>query len=503
MADMVLRHMKPLNGSNGKESIAWGKYIDRFLAKNLKMEFLKKTKVKSLLELLLYSSIALSKNVHSVIKAKKVWNTVTIPTGYINTSQKLEHKHIVKYWYNKEILKKTFIFMLDLSLRLNLTFHTVYIYSYIQCAVSFLSIMNYTLSTDYERETYNYMLKRSSNKPLCFNQFCGHYSSFNYYPKFNHLRVDLRWFTKEQPLLIINRFTVIQKNLVETIDTFCGNSLQQKTHHLKIKISSKSPLLLQIFFLKVLKSSYLNIGLNKVYSCIIFDGPGFLSSIIDSYAMNKTSYYYKTSSLQCIVQVLTSYMTKQIMKTSFWYSSSTISPNKIVHIRRAQILRFSDRKERSSPIIFKIHAGSGNHVNITIVEFKSKMYLVQPCTYGGLHVENLSNRFKEGKNIYDESALKRNFYSDNQSLTVVIYFYKRYTNISVSLHISDTRCKYIHVDPCVVAKCYIDGDYYHDLCYSLEDNIYSQQISVEGKTLLVRNHGSHCTLLQLFPIFLS
>ena len=206
LADMVLRYMKPLNGSHGKESIAWGKYIDMFFEKNLKMEVLKKTKVKSLLELLLYSSVVLSKNAHSVIKAKKVWNTVTIPTGYINTSQKLVHKHIIKYWYNKEILKKTFIFKIDLSLRLNLTFHTVYIYSDIQCSVSFLSIMNYTLSTDYERETYNYMLKRSFNKPLCFNQFCGHYSSFNYYPKFNHLRVDVRWFTKRKS-------TVYQKQI--------------------------------------------------------------------------------------------------------------------------------------------------------------------------------------------------------------------------------------------------------------------------------------------------
>ena len=498
---MVLRHMKPLNDLGGNKSTTWGKYIDKFFEKSVKMKVLKTRNVKSLLVLFLYSSSILSKNAQSVIKTKKVWNTVKIPTGYINTSLQLEHKSIVTYWYNKEILKKTFIFKIDVSLRLNLTFHTFYIYSYIQCAVSFLSIMNYTLSTDYKRETYNYMLKKSS-KPLCFNQFCGHYSSFNYYPKFTHLRIDVRWFTKEQPLLIKNSFTVIEKDLVETIDTFCGNSMQQKIHNLKIRISSKFPMLLQIFFLKVLKSSQINIGLNmfNLYSCVIFDGPGFSSSIIASYATNKNTFYYITSSFQSIVQVLTSYVSKQIIKTNFCYSSVTISSSKLVHIKSTQILKFSDKKDRSGPIVLKIHARSRNHVNITIVELNSKMYLVQPCTYGGLHVENFSSKFKEGKTICDESALKRNFYFDNQSLTVVIYWYKRYTNISVSLHISQTSCKYIHADPCVIAKCYIEGDYYHGLCYSLEENIYSQQISVEGKTLLVRTHGSYCTMIQLFPI---
>ena len=72
---------------------------------------------------------------------------------------------------------------------------------------------------------------------------------------------------------------------------------------------------------------------------------------------------------------------------------------------------------------------------------------------GGIFAgEYLDNRYKESTTICQrhdgQIEQSRSLYSSNSSLVLVLYWYNRYHNITVSLSLSLTRCKPINIDLC-------------------------------------------------------
>ena len=85
------------------------------------------------------------------------------------------------------------------------------------------------------------------------------------------------------------------------------------------------------------------------------------------------------------------------------------------------------------------------------------------CLFGGLVIGEYSNEiYDEFFTVCDSTGLKiRNFYSQESSLILLLYWYKEYSKINISVILSQTTCMSVLFDPCLFSReCYLDTNLY-------------------------------------------
>ena len=105
--------------------------------------------------------------------------------------------------------------------------------------------------------------------------------------------------------------------------------------------------------------------------------------------------------------------------------------------------------------VVSIYAESGQHVNVTILKMTTYELCDRSCRYSGLVAgEKLRDDYSQSdtlcKNHDQANFTSRSFYSYNSSLKLIMYWYKGYSDIKVSVHISQTNCEPLKIDVCKI-----------------------------------------------------
>ena len=106
-----------------------------------------------------------------------------------------------------------------------------------------------------------------------------------------------------------------------------------------------------------------------------------------------------------------------------------------------------------NPCIFSLEAPNGYQINATI----TKLRFIGPdtnnmeCKYGGIvTLEKISEKYEENPPLCENTSISTgsntNWYSQNSTLIVVIYWYEDYSIIHVNMLLSQTICTLVKVD---------------------------------------------------------
>ena len=333
---------------------------------------------------------------------------------------------------------------LDHKLRLNLTFTTLYIPNAVLFCHPFAGSTSVSIISDYYCK-YDFPLK-----------FCGHYSTFSFYP--NDTQVILCWghnltalfldFIEHQ---IEGMFMIMDAGqLVNIPDVLLVNPLIKP--ELVYDINSKHQILRFFISVKKLDKIILNGSITTRY--VVFDGPGLLSDII-----NTTARYQITSTYQCLVLLLES------REGSFKYFPKHLSVFNNISINQTgnSVLNFPNKKCMEGLCISLANADVGFQLNVTAITVKSKMPRNVNCLYAGIVTgERLSSENREARTICEcDEGQAKSFYTYKSSLIIVVYWYSIYSRINSSVMISQTKCKLVIIDLCFLGFLILHGNGHH------------------------------------------
>ena len=129
--------------------------------------------------------------------------------------------------------------------------------------------------------------------------FCDHYSSFSYFPAMARFVVDIKFnFQVDifEPRAEYS-FSVIDRKMIRNIDLkrYKYNFYLDLTYALLLGEKK----IIKVLLLQVKKPNYLVITFNNITSFLVFDGPGYLSKLLNSF-----SQIVVTSSFQCVIQFM-------------------------------------------------------------------------------------------------------------------------------------------------------------------------------------------------------
>ena len=143
--------------------------------------------------------------------------------------------------------------------------------------------------------------------------------------------------------------------------------------------------------------------------------------------------------------------------------------------------------------IFYIDSKDGQIVNVTVVDVVTAARLVPSCTYEGFFAGfTVEGEYKERFTICDSH--KRNFYSQNSSMVIVLYWYKDLSSINATILLSQTECKPIIIDPCILRySCY----HYDGPCFHLKSSTDIIEFRYKRPYLTISYIKTKCVILLL------
>ena len=438
--DLMFNHFRTKLGNWSKTMPkVWDGYIRMFFYKNLK----NKTKMEGInniiFQMLLKSKLLLLINKRQLGKKWK-WKSyhsticrecpVKQPIGlFLLKSPQFIYMYSLPHFNNEKMYKiQTYSYAnwnLHARFKLNITFFTIYFFTvgsnWLKCFEDCLSINSGTLSS--------YI-------------FCMQHSSFSYYSKEKRVTLTVRLDNcHDNEYYIEGIFMIIDKVQIESASLILKKAINPE---LVYDIGDKHILLR--YFISVRKLDQIILKTQKLNTYEVFDGPGLLSDIMDI-----TSNLI-TSTFQCLVLLLT-LRGKRIHNENLIFTSKQISTKNQILITRIMngMIYFPNNMCRKSLCISKVDASKGHQVNITATVVNSTVSHNFHCLKGGLlAVERFLTGYKESKTICESSEWNGNFYSHTSSFNIIMYWYKEYGEISASLMISQTKCKPVFINVCLL-----------------------------------------------------
>ena len=309
-------------------------------------------------------------------------------------------------------LLASFKFMLLSILRINMTFHNIYMFS--PGTIQYQSYL--VIHNTYLREN---CLINPSFCDIVGRIFQGHNSTFNFYPELYNMKIDIVWYNIRDHMINVS-FQIMDQNI---IDNFINTSRYAFNINLMYRIQSKSKELLEVFYVQVRKTNQIlfNFHEHLLQKYVVFDGPGFLSKRL--HKSNVSGWMLKTSSFQCIVQVLSKYLEKWV-RNYFNYTSEALKKYKHlnVHHMKNSVNVLPNEKYWHSPIIIEIYAKIRYQVNIRVMNLSSNIDVFPYCTFGELQiVEQFSWEFRNAIPLCNSYSKSRTVYSYNSSVMILLY----------------------------------------------------------------------------------
>ncbi len=200
------------------------------------------------------------------------------------------------------------------------------------------------------------------------------------------------------------------------------------------------------FLLSVEKMKFVIVSLRRMFlkRCLIFDGPGVRSQMTEAVSVAESS-SYSMSTFQCLIhtwtngsQFIVNYSSKNLHSTLSLY----------VHRNQPPVSYTFPRKDCNKiPCVFEVGTDDGRsiHVNMTVTKLHYAGVESLTCRYGGLVAgEFYRVEYKHSATLCREHnsrrKVSRSLYSMSSSTTVLLYWYKPYSLIRVTVEVSTTTC---------------------------------------------------------------
>ena len=347
------------------------------------------------------------------------------------------YQYLVSYSYWK----------LDTKMRLNLTFFTIYFSS----GVSDWHLNHLSIVNGFDCSTYLGFFKSH-----LYFQFFGQYSTFTFYSNYSQVTVCLRNSNPD----IVTGYHVEGMFAILDRDQLVNTHVHQWTQlspELLYNVQSKYTLCRYFISVSKFDCIIIKIKESNKFRYDIHDGPGLLAD-----TLHIKGSYTITSTFQCLMLVLTP-NDNMPYDSYFNFTSKMLSAKGNININQIHnsLFTFPNQKCRKGLCISLVKADLGYQVNITSILVKSASRYNFNCIYAGLVAgERLVSEYEESKTIFESNygsdSQFISFYSHNSSLILVLYWYKGYSEINVSVMISQTKCKPVFINLCIL----------HILCFA-------------------------------------
>ena len=465
LADISLRHLKHhIHGMHENKPKLWHKYIAKFLDNRIRNVINHKIKYNHLLFHMLKVSTKFSQHVQKRQANHEFYGTIfSSASGHKDVCFRL--MYVVK-------------FQLDQFLRLNITFHKIYFRS---------NILN---GND------DFILIRNLTKHFCGKRldcsgttFYGFQPKFSYYPSSIQITIEIK---SRKSYEVLYSFQVMDENIIENLLIQDSN---EKIGVLSYRIHSISSFI-QILFLQVRKNCHIIIKIKSWHQhrYVIFDGPGFLSNVLNPTKSYKTA----TSSFQCIIQILNE--NREDGTSTFSYHPKVIPKCQdliLSKVKRSSLL-IPNIECHLSPIVMDIHGNNGYQINVTIMQYNSSTPLPPYCTFGGMIVaEQLSNKYVETKPICQHHTQGKSFYSSTSSLILILYWYSAYGQNNLEFMMSQSKCKHVKIHPCAIDRWCSQQTTKCDSYLSNVTRFSNITLIFNGKSLGIESSEEECCVLQI------
>ena len=337
---------------------------------------------------------------------------------FICTCRKTQHiKHLTgSFNYSVPIIAEVyFYFILNPLLKLNLTFSEMFI------------------------SHGNFKIHNVTDEIFIYE---GYYSKFYLYLRFRKVflknkNIVFPYHGKSVCHLVSGSFTVMDENIIYTLPIRNHSNINPIFSYIV-----RNRYMFLSYFLQVNKHCQIfvntfNMTKNEYF---IVDGPGILSDVL------KNEPVQACLTFQCSVFTFST--------TGYWrfYSKFTAcSQNLQIENNTTFSTCYPNEKCLNNICILCIDAEYGHQVNAKII---STHNFDSACSTRGIvagemllddyrQTETLCDNFHDGAKEPSPS-----FYSHNSSLTLVLYWYKPYSTIYVTINLSQTKCKPVRINVC-------------------------------------------------------
>ena len=178
----------------------------------------------------------------------------------------------------------------------------------------------------------------------------------------------------------------------------------------------------------------------------LYDGPGTHSSNI----FKNNHEIHISSTFQSIIYLWIPSAKRLNMECGFQFVTESSSVRKNVHFNDSHIISHALTKYE----VWKIF--SYYNVNLTIINLTYTGFNDPLCTFAGITAYSLKN------NSYTELTTECNFfnnvysmyrdiYSKSNETMLVLYSYKEYGNLSLTMQFSSTKCKPVTINTCALS----------------------------------------------------
>ncbi len=349
-------------------------------------------------------------------------------------------------WSKKRICHNfLWTFNLDPQLWLNITVMKLYFKSkFDDCILEQLKIQNTLHNTRYDGELWlSLSNKRPANLKYILKEnafiFCGQHSIFSLYPSFHHIDIRVILIYYIQFDLRVEYSVVDFQNFIHSL-TFSHQVPKPYIVHIIQNYSVMS------YCIKVRKVDHivLNITGKKF---VIYDGPGFLSPVLEPNQNN----ILRASSFECVLQILSKI---NVLYQVQFSSNHTFTAPMVLKSNQSDIIMALPNTEFFLPLnIVPLQAEAGSQINATVLSMSYFGMKSITCKYSGfLAAEYFPYSYQESVALcqydYGSSVPHKSFFSSNSSLMLVLYSFEHYSSIITTVVISRTKCKGTHVDLC-------------------------------------------------------
>ena len=397
------------------------------------------------------------------------------------------------------------MFVLDRNLHLNLTFHHIHFgfRNLHDCSVGQLAVISHST----ERQVYRY---------------CGIYSNLINYPQNRNVSITSTVFAglriKDTHIYNVSIFySVIDKKMIISLPkykSFRRNFVwnlyleQNSIRVMKFNLVTKK---YQVFLI--------NFTVDSDVTVELFDGPGTRSSNIFMY--NQES--HTSSTFQCVIHLWIP--SSKNLNAEYGYKFVVMSNTVSKIIRINDSFPFKTSHVPAEPEIWKMVSHS--NVNLTIENLTYKNYNDPECSFAGIAVYNLNNdtytevgtecfspsdlgkyrhMYSYSREIPTESVIfdhlfaHRNIYSNSNDTLLVLYSYRQYGNLSITIQLSTTECRPVTINTCALSYlCKIPNN---EMCKRHKEEIKSlnfkhSQISTDFP---VSVYPGQCFIFQMFAV---
>ena len=361
--------------------------------------------------------------------------------------------------------------------------------------------LNFTMEKLYFSSGPNHCLRGNlsflepTSRPTAANHvflsFCGHYSRICVYPQFATFYMKI-YISKTMLFLLDAIFSVMDRNIVTN-----GNTTKWNGIHVVSHIMIKGEINIHNFMIQVSKTNQVMIRMATKFSekYLVYNGPGFLSPII-----SPRDAAYHCSSFQCVLQILE-------LQSPLNYSSFPIKHLSIDLDPSGSIASFSSNNCTNNPCIIYVTALPGLQVNATLTKmiYTGDYLDSSMCQYGGIAVtEYLNNTYTDSycfcENHDKSHSNSRSFYSRNSSFSLVLYWYKHYTEFFTRLEISTTQCTPVKLYYFTINRLcpndYNTCNWYLSQCKGLSSINLMGLVDTEKLSVSVSSSDAYCVVFQ-------